>query len=113
MKNKIIQAIKSIDWANISPATYTRYILMIIAIINMLLNAFKINPIEVSENEVYQGVSNILTCVLFVINTWKNKRNMMPQRKPTRNIKARRQPVKHGLPATEPPLPALTGSSPQ
>ena len=72
MKNKIIQAIKSIDWANISPATYTRYILMIIAIINMLLNAFKINPIEVSENEVYQVVSNILTCVLFVINTWKN-----------------------------------------
>ena len=71
MKNKIIQAIKSIDWANISPATYTRYILMIIAIINMLLNAFKINPIEVSENEVYQVVSNILTCVLFVINTWK------------------------------------------
>ena len=47
-------------------------ILMIIAIINMLLNAFKINPIEVSENEVYQVVSNILTCVLFVINTWKN-----------------------------------------
>ena len=72
MKNKIIQAIKSIGWANISPATYTRYILMIIAIINMLLNAFKINPIEVSENEVYQVVSNILTCVLFVINTWKN-----------------------------------------
>ena len=72
MKNKIIQAIKSIDWTNISPATYTRYILMIIAIINMLLNAFKINPIEVSENEVYQVVSNILTCVLFVINTWKN-----------------------------------------
>ena len=72
MKNKIIQAIKSIDWANISPATYTRYILMIIAIINMLLNAFKINPIEVSENEEYQVVSNILTCVLFVINTWKN-----------------------------------------
>lgn len=72
MKNKIIQAIKSIDWANISPATYTRYILMIVAIINMLLNAFKINPIEVSENEVYQVVSNILTCVLFVINTWKN-----------------------------------------
>ena len=72
MKNKIIQAIKSIDCANISPATYTRYILMIIAIINMLLNAFKINPIEVSENEVYQVVSNILTCVLFVINTWKN-----------------------------------------
>ena len=72
MKNKIIKAIKSIEWANISPATYTRYILMIIAIINMLLNAFKINPIEVSENEVYQVVSNILTCVLFVINTWKN-----------------------------------------
>ena len=72
MKNKIIQAIKSIDWANISPATYTRYILMIIAIINMLLNAFKINPIEVSENEVYQVVSNILTCVLCVGETWNN-----------------------------------------
>lgn len=72
MKNKIIRAIKSIDWTNISPGTYTRYILMIIAIINMLLNALEINPIEVSENEVYQVVSNILTGVLLVINTWKN-----------------------------------------
>lgn len=72
MKNKIISIIKKIDWANISAGTYTRYILMIIAIINLILNAFKCNPIKVSESEVYQVVSNILTCVLFIVNTWKN-----------------------------------------
>ena len=72
MKNKIISIIKNVDWTNISAGTYTRYILMVIAVINLILNAFKCNPIKVSETEVYQVVSNILTCVLFIINTWKN-----------------------------------------
>ena len=72
MTNKILSVIKKIDWQNISAGTYTRYILMIIAVINLILNAFKVNPIKVSETEVYQVVSNILTCVIFVINTWKN-----------------------------------------
>lgn len=72
MTNKILSVIKKIDWQNISAGTYTRYILMIIAVINLILNAFKVNPIKVSETEVYQVVSNILTCAIFVINTWKN-----------------------------------------
>lgn len=69
---KVMEFIKSIDWKNIDAKTYTRYILMIIAIINMILNAFGVNPIDASESEVYQVVSNLLTCILFVINTWKN-----------------------------------------
>lgn len=72
MKNKIIAILKSIDWKNISVATYTRYILMIIAIINMILTHFGLNPIKVSETEVYQTVTDVITCVIFVINTWKN-----------------------------------------
>lgn len=72
MKNKIIAILKSIDWKNISVATYTRYILMIIAIINMILTHFGLNPIKVSETEVYQSVTDVITCVIFVINTWKN-----------------------------------------
>lgn len=72
MKNKIVAILKSIDWKNISVATYVRYILMIIAIINMILTHFGLNPINVSETELYQAVSDIITCVIFVMNTWKN-----------------------------------------
>jgi len=72
MKNKIIAILKSIDWKNISAATYTRYILMIITIINLVLTGFGVNPIKASETEVYKVVSDILTCVIFIVNTWKN-----------------------------------------
>ena len=72
MKNKIVAILKSIDWKNISVATYVRYILMIIAIINMILTHFGLNPINVSETELYQTVSDVITCVIFVMKTWKN-----------------------------------------
>ena len=49
MKNKIIAILKSIDWKNISAATYTRYILMIIAIINLILTGVGANPIKASD----------------------------------------------------------------
>jgi len=70
MKNKIIAILKSIDWKNISAATYTRYILMIIAIINLILTGVGANPIKASD--VYKVVSDVLTCVIFIVNTWKN-----------------------------------------
>ena len=72
MKNKIIAILKSIDWKNISAATYTRYILMIIAIIDLILTGTGVNPIKASETEVYRVVSDVLTCVIFIVNTWKN-----------------------------------------
>lgn len=72
MKNKIIAILRSIDWKNISAATYTRYILMIIAIINLVLTSVGANPIKAAEGDVYKVVSDVLTCILFVVNTWKN-----------------------------------------
>ena len=57
MKNKIISIIKKVDWINISAGTYTRYILMVIAVINLILNAFKCNPIKVSEEDMKRFVN--------------------------------------------------------
>lgn len=70
--SKFIETIKKVKWTEISAATYVRYILMIIAILNMLLTQFGVNPISVSEDTLYQVVSDILTAVIFVVNTWCN-----------------------------------------
>lgn len=68
----ILTTIKNIDWANISAATYVRYILMIIAALNSILNMFGCNPINVDENQLYDVISNILTVVILFVNTYKN-----------------------------------------
>lgn len=70
--SKIKEILKSIDWMNIPASVYTRYILMIITILNMILIRLGVNPIPGSEESVYQTVSDILTAIVFIVNTWKN-----------------------------------------
>ena len=70
--NKLIQLIKSIKWTEISPSVYVRYILMLIAIVNVILTRTGLNPISVSEDVLYQTVSDILTLVVLIMNTWKD-----------------------------------------
>lgn len=72
MKAKILDILRKVDWKNITPATYARYILMIIGVINTVLSLFDVNPIPFSEEEVYTQVSNIYTVVMLIINTWFN-----------------------------------------
>ena len=45
---------------------------MIITIANMLLTRLGLNPINVSEDQVYQVVSDLLTAIVFIVNTWYN-----------------------------------------
>ena len=61
-----------INWKEIPASTYVRYILMLLAIINMILSALGLNPIEVSETELYKNVSDILTVLILIANTWFN-----------------------------------------
>lgn len=72
MKKKILDILKKVDWKSITPATYARYILMIIGILNSLLTMLGLNPIPFSEDNVYQTVSDIYTLVMLVVNTWYN-----------------------------------------
>lgn len=71
-KRTIAQILRSIDWANITPATYVRYILMVITIINTILTRSGLNPIPVSEDGLYQIVSDVLTVAVMISNTWCN-----------------------------------------
>ena len=56
---KVVEFFKKINWKDIPVATYVRYILMIITIVNMLLTRFGLNPINVSEDRLYQVVSDV------------------------------------------------------
>lgn len=69
---KVVAFFKKINWKDIPVSTYVRYILMIIAIVNMILTRLGLNPINVREDELYQVVSDILTVVVFIVNTWYN-----------------------------------------
>ena len=70
---RFLDTIKRIDWAQISPAVYTRYILMIVLVINTLNTHLGWFPIlNLDEDSVYQTVSDLLTVGVLVVNTWKN-----------------------------------------
>ena len=69
---KALEFFKKINWKDIPVATYVRYILMIISIVNMLLTRLGLNPISVSEDSLYQLVSDLITAGVFIANTWYN-----------------------------------------
>lgn len=69
-KKSIIPILGNVDWANVKPSTYVRYILMIVAVINLILNFFGINPILVNEDQLSEFVSTALPVVMLVINTY-------------------------------------------
>ena len=72
IKNTIIPIFTKIQWLEIKPATYVRWILTILASLNTVLLAFDINPIPFSEDIIYTVVSVILNIIILVINTYKN-----------------------------------------
>lgn len=69
---KFSEFLKRINWKEIPVATYVRYILMIIAILNVVLTRCGLNPISISETELYQTVSDILGVLILIANTWFN-----------------------------------------
>ena len=71
--NKVFgKVFKNVDWLNVSPAVYVRYILAIIAAINSLLNVFGVNPINVDQSQLYDVISAILFIAILFINTYKD-----------------------------------------
>ena len=71
MKN-FIKIFTSIDWSSISIGTYVRYIIMILAIINTILIRIGKAPIPIEEQQIYQTVSDFITIIVLIINTYKN-----------------------------------------
>ena len=61
-----------IKWKEIPPATYVRYILMLISVINVVFTRLGWNPISISETELYQTVSDVLGVLILIANTWFN-----------------------------------------
>ena len=61
-----------VDWINVTPATYVRWILAFVACINSFLNMIGKNPLNVDENQLYNVVSNVLTIAIMMVNTYNN-----------------------------------------
>lgn len=57
---------------NISAGTIARTIVLIVALVNTLLTAFGKNPLPFSDEEVYAGVSAVITVVVSLVAWWKN-----------------------------------------
>ena len=71
-KEKVIPIFTSIDWSNVKPATYVRYILAIVATINTVLIMLNIHPINLDENKLYEVVSIIINIIVMLVNTYKD-----------------------------------------
>lgn len=69
---KFIKIFTNIDWTAISTGTYVRYILMVLTIVNTIIARFGITPIPVEEEQIYRIVSDIITIVVLIVNTYKN-----------------------------------------
>ena len=70
---KIKKIITSIQWSEISPAVVARYVLGLIAIINIILDKVGVVPITISESTVYSVCSIVFALIMIIINTYKNK----------------------------------------
>ncbi len=57
---------------NISAGTIARTIVLIVALVNTLLTAFGKNPLPFSDEEVYAGVSAVITVIVSLVAWWKN-----------------------------------------
>lgn len=57
---------------NIETGTIVRTVVLIIALINMVLTSFGKNPLPFSDDEVYSGVSAVVTVVAALVAWWKN-----------------------------------------
>lgn len=64
--------IHRVDWANVSPYTYARYILMIVSALNLVAKAFGYDVINVDENELVDKITYILPVIILIVNTYKD-----------------------------------------
>lgn len=68
----LVNPILRVDWGRVKVSVYLRYLAMILLIANMLLTKAGCNPIPLTENDLYELTTDILTAVMFLVNTYKN-----------------------------------------
>lgn len=68
----VVTPILRVDWSNVKISVYVRYLAMILLIVNSFLTRSGSNPLPISGDDIYETVSDILTAIVFVINTYKN-----------------------------------------
>lgn len=56
----------------ISRITIIRTIVLVVALINQVLTIFAINPLPYSENEIYEGITAVITVIASLVSWWKN-----------------------------------------
>lgn len=69
---RIIHDLTHIDWENVKMSVIARYLAMFVLIINMILEKSGMNPLPFSGTDVYEVISDALTILMFIVNTWKN-----------------------------------------
>ena len=68
----IVKAFSEVDWANVPKSVYVRYVLAFIAIINSVLVACGLHPLDVAENDVYMVVTVVFSAIIIIVNTYKD-----------------------------------------
>lgn len=63
---------KKINFEGVTPETWARTIVLLIALINQVLAILGKGKIEIAENDVYQICSLAFTFITAIINWWKN-----------------------------------------
>lgn len=62
-----------INMKQVTKGTWVRIITLIVLAVNQIATSvFNYQLLPFTDEEVYEGVSTILTIVVMVINTWKN-----------------------------------------
>lgn len=57
---------------NMTAGTLVRTVTLLVALLNLVLTAFGKNPLPFSDEQVYAGVSAIVTVVAALVAWWKN-----------------------------------------
>ena len=69
---KLIRIILRIDWKHVKLSVYVRWIALFILALNHFLSMKGLNPLPFSGTDVYQMTSDVITFIVFVVNTYKN-----------------------------------------
>lgn len=56
----------------VSTGTIIRTVVLVIALVNQILTACGINPLPFSDDEIYSGVSAVVTVIAAIVAWWKN-----------------------------------------
>lgn len=72
MRCNSMNFLKRVDWLNVPTGTYVRYLLAILAAVNVILNAFGLKAIILDDSKVYDVVSAVIFILILFVNTYKD-----------------------------------------